>query len=39
MKIILFNQSVHKTIYQKPNGEYWYHYIDNSNAIVYTEIL
>jgi len=35
----LFNQSVHKTIYQKPNGEYWYHYIDNSNTITYTQIV
>ena len=36
---ILFDTEVHKTIYKKPNGSIWFYYIDNSNAIVYTEIL
>jgi hypothetical protein len=36
---ILFNQSVHKTIYKKPNGSIWFYYIDDTNTFIYTEIL
>lgn len=36
---ILFDTEVHKTIFKRPDGSIWFYYIDNSNAIVYTEIL